>query len=259
MALTISRVTPTPQGNNTTGTTFTITDFGSTAAVDDMLVLCIAADNAGSAGSATNISSVTDAKGNTWVERSNTLFDNGAASAGIEEAIYTCLVTNAMVSTDDIVINFNVTTVAKAVTLYKIANDGTLRATYVTTAGFTGATTGAPAHVSGSLTNGDTIFMHIAVEGNSAATGDADTTNGSWSTVASAAFGTGAAGAMDISQWKTVTATATQTWNPTFTSADTKASWISIRPETIPVTLDPLQIIPKLNIVQTAVRRGANW
>lgn len=232
MALTISTVTPTPTGNNTTGKTFTMTSIGADFAVNDMVVVMIAADNAGSGGNAANITSLADTAGNTWTERSNTWFDNGAASAGIEEAIYTCRVTNAISSTDDLTITFNVTVVAKAVTIYKIANDGTLRGEYVTTGTHAGATTGTPALTSGSVTSGDTLFYHIAREGNSTPTGDSDTTNGNWSTIAFAGYGTTTGGAIDASQWKTVTSTATQTWNPTFTSGDTKASWITITPQT---------------------------
>lgn len=259
MALTISRVTTTPEGNNTAETAWTLTDIGGSFAVDDFIIVMISAANAGSAGSTLNISSVTDSKGNTYIKRSNTLFDNGAASAGTEEAIFTCLVTNALVSTDDLTVNFGVSTTAKCLTVYKIANDGTLRAAYAATGAHGGQTTGAPALTSGTVTDGDTIFYHISVEGNTTPTGDSDTTNGTWSTVVKTAGGTGTTtGAqMDVSQYKTVTATATQTWNPTFTSADTKAAWITITPENIPAQGgDP---VTHGILVNQSVQRSAVW
>lgn len=236
--LNITAVVPTPTDRTTTATTMVLTLVGDTFAINDMMIVCVACDNAGASGSAANVTSITDPQGNTYDERIDAVFDNGAASAGIENAIYTCRITTAKIASDDVTINFNVTTAAVAVTIWKIAHDGSVRATYVTGANPAGATTGTPTVTTSSLTNGDTVFGHLAAESNVAVTGDADTTNGSWSTqqTATANTGTAATSVRTATQYKTVTATATQTYNPTLTSSDTQIAWVSIRPELIPRT-----------------------
>jgi hypothetical protein len=57
---------------------------------------------------------------------------------------------------------------------------------------------------------------------------DADTTNGSWSFGLKTSGGTAAAAMSLIVQYKKVTGTATQTFNPTQTSADTMIQWTEL-------------------------------
>ena len=80
MALTVtSRGTGT---HNTGATTLVPGGRSATLAVGSLGVLCLALDNAGSAGAVTCApSSWTDAKGNVWTRRQSFLYDNGAASA----------------------------------------------------------------------------------------------------------------------------------------------------------------------------------
>jgi hypothetical protein len=73
-----------------------------------------------------------------------------------------------------------------------------------------------------------------AAEATLAWTGDADTTNGSWTNEQEIGNGTGTSGAAVTSQAKVVTATATQTYNPTLTSADQIIGWIEVTEVAIP-------------------------
>jgi hypothetical protein len=237
MALTISAVTPTPTNRTSTATTFVLTSVGAAFAENDFMVLCIAADNSGAAGAALNVTSVTDTRGNTYVERVNQFFDNGVADAGVENAIYTALITNAIAATEDVTITFNVSVPAVAVTIWKVACDATTRAVYVTGAAGTGIASATPSVTTSSLTAGDTVFGHCAIETNAAVTTpDADVSNGSWSAHNTAVADTTVllTSVRSSSQYKTVTGTATQVYNLGITSADTMIGWVSIRPETIP-------------------------
>src|SRR5678816_3807691 len=121
MALTItSRGTGT---HNTGATTLVPGGRTATLAVGSMGVLCIAVDNAGGAGDVLIApASWTDAKGDVWTRRQNALFENGAASAGIEMAFYSALITVALLTTDlgTITWSTGVSPVAKAWTWYEV-------------------------------------------------------------------------------------------------------------------------------------------
>jgi hypothetical protein len=81
------------------------------------------------------------------------------------------------------------------------------------------------------INNGWTIIGVTVTEDTVAATPDSDTTNGTWSTQYSIASSSGtAATSMAIgAQWKTVTATAAQTYNTTTSAArDFCLQWIQM-------------------------------
>lgn len=194
-------------------------------------VLCVALDNAGASGATPAApSSFTDAKGNTWTRRQNPIFDPGAASAGVELAIYTATLTVALLTSDTSTINWAsaVSVGAKAWTLREITAGANKFASYVTGGVNTGATTGTPTVTTGSITSGDCVIGAGGAESADTWAGDADTTNGSWSTHQHNAAGTGNSGMSVTSQAKVVNATATQTYNPTLTSADCILAWIQV-------------------------------
>jgi hypothetical protein len=239
MALTVSAVTPTATNRTATATTFVMTDIGAAFAINDMVVVCIACDNSFTGGAATTITSVTDGPGNTYTSRRDVVYDPGTINSGIANAIFTSSVTRTLVSTDDLTITFRLTTAAVAVTIWKIANDGIVRAVYSNAGTGTGASSAAPTVTTASITNGDIVIGHYAGETNEAVTADADATNGSWSAQSTATGNTGtvATSARGATQVKTVTATATQTYNPTTAvAADQILTWISLTSEPLPVT-----------------------
>lgn len=194
-------------------------------------VLCVALDNAGASGStAAAPTSFTDAKGNTWTRRQDAIFDPGAASAGVELAIYTATLSAALLTSDTSTINWAsaVSVGAKAWTLREITAGANKFASYVTGNANTGSTTGTPTVTTGSITSGDCVIGAGGAESADTWAGDADTTNGSWSTHQHNAAGTGNSGMSVTSQAKVVNATATQTYNPTLTSADCILAWIQV-------------------------------
>lgn len=227
MALTI---TAAGTGNSTTSSATLAFDCGASFAVGDMVVVCVSADNNGSGG-ATSLSSVTDAQGNTYTQRVNNTQDPGAAAAGQTLGIYTAIVTTALVTTDDITVNFSPNTAAKAALVWKVVAGATEFPKFVA-AGSTAAATASPTTGAVSVNSGDVIIGALARESNSTVTADADTTNGNWSTQVSVAgnTGTNATSSQITSQWKVVTATGNQTYNPTATSADLVIGYIEATP-----------------------------
>lgn len=216
-------------GGNTTGATSVTVTPGSNLAAGSMGVIVVAADNAGTAGNAANCNtSMTDSVGNSWTLRLDVWYDNGAASAGAELCIYTGALTTAFTTANNVVVGFGNSVTAKSWTLTEIVPSALMVPQYVTGAGGPGATDGVPTITTTSITNGDVVIGGGAAEATLSWTGDADTTNGSWTNEQEIGNGTGTTGAAVTSQAKVVTATATQTYNPTLTSADRIIGWIQI-------------------------------
>lgn len=244
MALTI---TPANTHNSTSaGTTWTSLQLGVTFAVGDILVIILAADNAGASGSATNVAALSNATGfGSISEQQNAVFDNGAASAGSEIAIITAECTSARASTDTVQINFTNSVTSKAAVFWKVSTDVAAERAVILSSGVnTGSTTGTPTVTSGTIPVGGAVIGGIANETNAAVTADGDATNGSWSSQQTATGNTGTllTSMRVASQYKIQTTTAsTQTYNPTMTSCDTIAGWISFGVKATP-TPNPIAV-----------------
>lgn len=223
MALSITQA---GTGNSTTsGTTFSVTPTVSFA-VNDTVVVCSAHDNLFSG--APYISSVTDSQGNTYSLAAGNKTQGGSGADRATVAIYRCNVTTALSTSDTITITFSGSLAAKAVVLYKISAASNKKASLrlaaaatplPSTTNFSG---GSP-----TMVNGEALIRALAIEDSQTVTGDSDTTRGSWSAAYSAtALGASATASMQIfTQTKIVTANGTQTWDVTFTSADTATAY----------------------------------
>src|ERR1051326_8186075 len=204
-------------GGNNSASTSLVCSPSSTIAANSAGVLTVALDNAGSQGASTIApTSVNDSVGNTWTLRINPLFDNGAASAGVETACYVCeSLTTQLTSSDNVTLNWlgSTSVTAKAFAFQEITpTDSTKKISYVTGAAGTGGTTGTPTVTTGSITSGDVVIGWGGAESADTWAGDADTSNGSWSTHQHTAFGTGTTGMSVTAQRKIVTGTANQTY-----------------------------------------------
>ena len=218
--------------HNTGATSFTLSPASNFAA-GSLAVLVVAADNASTGGATNDFGAVTDTHGNTWRLRRAPIFDNGAASAGVQGAIYTSDMKAGTLTTGSVItVNFGSSPVAKAWTLMEIVPTSTqTRIAYFTGADGAGATTASPTITSGTITNGNMVIAALFNEQGTGqtVTQDGDTTNGNWSAQQTAEIGTTAAGMTVASQRKVVTATATQTYNPTLgVSSDLIMSWIEL-------------------------------
>lgn len=217
--------------HNTSASSFTLSPSGNFAA-GSFAVLVVSADNSASGGSSNNFTTVTDTNSNTWTLRQSPLFDNGAANAGVQGAIYTTPMDGGTLTTGStITVNFGAATVAKAWTLSEVVPTSGSKIVYVTGGVNTGTTGTAPTVTTGSITNGNMVVGALFNEQGTGqtVTQDGDSTNGAWSAQQTAEIGTTAAGMSVSSQRKVVTSTAAQTFNPTLgVSSDVILAWVEL-------------------------------
>jgi hypothetical protein len=240
MALTItSRGTGT---HNTGATTLVPGGRSATLAVGSMGVFCIAVDNAGGAGDVIIApTSWTDAKGNVWTRRTSALYDNGAASAGIEMAFYTAPITVALLTTDlgTITWNTGVSPVAKAFTWYEVIPSGANTVAYSTGGNIAGATAANAQVITASVLVGDGVIAGYFSENVAAVTGDSDTTNGTWTAQQTTTIGSTTSGVRIATQQKVQTTTAsTQSYDVVVSSQDRIAGYIMLH-EVVDTTVTP--------------------
>jgi hypothetical protein len=230
MALT---VTSRGGGATTTGTTTaSITGRSATLAAGSLGVLCIALDNAGSGGAtAAAPTTATDSKGNVWTRQADGIYDPGAASAGIEGAIYTAPIVTAFLTTDTLTLTWiaGVTVAAKAWTWYEVIPSAGNYAEF--SSGTFGAGAGA---ANGQITTvsipvGDAVIAGYFSENVAAVTGDSDSTNGSWTAQQTQTVGSTTSGVRIATQQKVQTTTpSTQSYDVTVSSQDRIVGYIVV-------------------------------
>lgn len=200
------------------------------AAVGDMLIVDIAGSNSGTNGAA-SISGVTDSGGNTYTQRVLVNRDPGAVNEGTTLGGYVAPVTAAM-TLGTITVSFSPDTPQAAVVVYRVQPSAGYALEYLAAGAGASGSSSTPSITSSSIASGETIIGLIAAEYDSAATGDADSTNGSWSTIYTAVANGGAGANYQCvgAQYKTVTGTGTQTFNPTLgASRDWAINYIVVR------------------------------
>lgn len=214
-------------GSNTPGTSFTFSP-GSDLAAGSLASLFIGYDNSGTNGT-DPFASLTDTKGNVWAARQTSVNDPGLADEGVVGRHFTSDMSGGALTTADVItISFgSVSVPAKTWTLQEVVPDAGYKVQYVT-GGVLPETTATPSITTGTITINGLVMAAVFREGNETQTDDSDTTNGTWSAAQKAGVGTAAAGQEIITQRKVVTATATQTFNPTYggVSRDGVDMWV---------------------------------
>src|SRR5436190_1904837 len=254
-------LTGTDRGGNSSGTVATSFNctVSSNCTAGALIVLCLAYDNAGTNG-ADPFVSISDSIGNTWTSQIVSLNDPGAASAGVCLRIFTTPQdVGPLQTTTTITVSFGaVTVVSKAwayheftssigTAIYKGGNQAT-------------ASSLSPTITTTSILNTHAVVAAVGIEAGTTevATGDSDTTNGNWSTKQDFAVGSTSTGMYLTSQRKIVTATGTQTYNPTFSiPGDLCIAWAEIG-ESVVVTpgklsLSLITFAPTVQVPRTVV------
>ncbi len=219
--------------HNVSALSFTLSPGTSFAAQNSWAVLCVAADNSSTGGATNNFTTVTDGIGNTWTKRQSPVFDNGAANAGVQGAIYTTnQAVGRLLSTTVITVNFGANTVAKTWTLTEVTA-GTEVIGFQTGGNKSAGATNTALVLGDSATVlvGEVIIACFYMESGttqSVTTPDADTTNGTWTTNQYAEIGSTTSGSCIISQGKLQTTTdSVQAYNVTVgLSADYHGSYV---------------------------------
>lgn len=225
MALTLTQLTTAT--SITSGPTLAVT--GVTAAIGDLLVLDVAADNAGTAG-ASAMGSVTDSAGNAWLTMSITnRTEAGAVSDGATLGQYVSRVTSALAS-GTVTIAFSPDVTAKAATICKV--QGNAPSVLLVGPGVTGTGTAISSGTIAAVPSGACLICAIAVEHSIAAGGEADTTLGAWGTFSQVVANSGAATTSQslTRQHKITTGTGDQSWDISAggTTRDYALNWLII-------------------------------
>lgn len=205
---------------NTTAEGSTVVTLTGNVSTGNYLIARVAVDNSGGGGAAPGLS-VSGTAGNTWTVLGPALQDPGAASAGMTCFICYAYVTNAPVTGNTVSFDWTGTPTAKAIVLEEWSGIDDTNPIAATAATFIGATT-TPSRTIVPTASGQLVYAALAVEGGTADTytKDSDTTNGSWVLLTRAGAGTTTSGATINGEYKLVTATGTQTYNPTITARD---------------------------------------
>lgn len=192
---------------STSAATLTLTTSVAVA-VGDMIVVGVAADNAGASG-ASSIASVSDSAGNVYSLRQSANQTAGAANDGASYALFTAPCTSPLASGQTITINFSPNTVSRVAQARKITPSGTGVLAYLEGNTNANSSNAISVATSANLILGDVVVAGIARENPNGPSADTDTTNGSWS---SSLF-EGATNFTSISQTKVVTGAGAQTFN----------------------------------------------
>ncbi len=199
-----------------------------------MAVFVFAYDNSGASGAdpfTYSTANISDNAGSIWYMAADGLYDPGAASAGATIKIFYSYQERGPLlndSTNSLHINFTGTApTAKAGVFIQVTPSAGFFPLFVSAGVSVGSGTGTPTVTTGSITSGNIVVGGAAFEGVDTYAGDADTTNGTWSTKQSTSIGATTSAMSVLGQYKVVTGTATQTFNPTLTSADGLLGWAS--------------------------------
>lgn len=197
--------------STTSSTTVTITTTRNVK-VGQTIIVCVATDNL---SATTPTFTYSDTAGNAYSARQQKA-NNATAAAGIAGGIGVAKVTAALASGSTITVTTSGNVAQKAAQAFVFENVADSLRNATTAA--SGAST-APAVTTGSATTGDLVFAAIARESNATPSAyDSDTTNGNWSTAVnsvSVSGGTATSRVGIASQYKIVTASATQAYNNT--------------------------------------------
>ncbi len=195
-----------------------------------VLVHCYANSGGGGADPWTSIS---DDLGNTWTPEQTLKYDPGAASAGLMVRIYSTPQDVGTLTTSTVVTFGGVPATTATYAFIQFAGDAGSTLAVVGGAIGTGSSTSNPTITTSSIPSGDAVVGVVGVRYAGTAytwTADSDTSNGSWST-AQLKNSTGLSNPSWAlcSQFKVVTGTGTQTYNPTLsTSLASGPAWVQI-------------------------------
>jgi hypothetical protein len=214
--------------HNTAASSRAVSPSGTIPA-GSIAVIVWALDNSGTSG-VSRFSSMADSVGNTWSTPLNINKTAGTANDGTTLVMSWSKLTTQLLNTNTITITLTGNVTPKCYAIHQITPAAGNSVEYVTSGSTTG--TGNVALTTGTIDNLQMVVCAAANEYGTAQTPthDTDTTNGSWSTALYAEVGTTGAGQNVASQRKVVTASATQTYNVSYSSsADYAAGWLSFK------------------------------
>lgn len=219
--------------SKTSNTTVTAT-LAALVASGNLLVISIGMDNLGTFTPTVSSVSKPGGETNSWAKLASHSASSLTAAAAVVGELWAIRTTQSWASATVVTVTISSAVTAKATTLLEFSG---VTATLRTVGGGGSSTAGIPAAnmPTGSQqtgTVGDLVVGFGTFEQAAAVTGDADTTNGSWST-ATTSFTTGGGTATNVSaitQYKVLTASGLQIYEPTGTSTDSGCNAVALVP-----------------------------
>ena len=227
-------VTDRGTSGNTTAQASTAFAPASTIAAGSGAILYIAADNSNGSSNNMPLGTLTDSAGNSWY-RIIEAPGGASANATLETAMYLCpALTTQLTSGGNLTITYAATNVTSKIGSFIEVAPATAGNIIIANkdSNSSGSASTTASVVSSVAMIGQLSIGGAGVEDASVViTGDADTSNGSWSTAQTAGVGTTTTGMQVVTQWKIqATAASNQTFNPTWSaSADSHADVVTFQ------------------------------
>ena len=198
---------------NKSGTSTQAVTASQTIPAGSLLFMIIGVDNTDATNPTTSIST---AGGGTWTLRGTVSSGVSASNgSGVFGYLYSVTTTSSISNASTIsTVTFSSSPTSRAIEVIAFDNTPELFRGSAVTGSNTG---GTPTATDSTPVAGDIVIGAIVGEDNTDPTGDADTTNGSWAAI-NAIASTGASAATNVAvglQYKIVSATGSQTYNPT--------------------------------------------
>lgn len=208
------------------GTTVTGT-AGATAAVGNVIVAVVATDNTQTTdGNTSEVSSITDPRGNTWTKAREFCNGQGLANAGAVVAVFYCKVTTQIENADTITVTLANTHTAKAFTADLFTVNGTISVAGTADLANDGADPGSM--TISSLASKEYLFVRgIASESNTATALTPTSSYTSFGAEQIGDTGTSATSMACRGEWRILTGTG-DTSDPTLFSADHASAYVAL-------------------------------
>lgn len=227
-------------GTNTTNDadqTITPTDNSATG---KLLIMYAVYENANIGGGDTYIS-IKDSYENAWTEIFSVVNSSGTINDGtVMRSFSTMQDQNGLTTSDSILLSFSTTIEALVYIIYEVDSTNILT---ITDSSSTSGTGSSPTITTNTIDNNNIVICAFGRNSSGKIIDDADTSDGSWSTgLSKTKFATFLTQELH-SQYKVVTASATQTYNPTITTISIyNLGWVEIH-EDSSVTSSPILIM----------------
>lgn len=227
-------------GTNTTNDADQIITPTDNSATGKLLIMYVVYENANIGGGDTYIS-IKDSYENAWTEIFSVVNSSGTINDGtVMRSFSTMQDQNGLTTSDSILLSFSTTIEALVYIIYEVDSTNILT---ITDSSSTSGTGSSPTITTNTIDNNNIVICAFGRNSSGIIIDDADTSDGSWSTgLSKTKFATDLTQELH-SQYKVVTASATQTYNPTITTNSIyNLGWVEIH-EDSSVTSSPILIM----------------
>jgi hypothetical protein len=243
--------------NVTAGASSTVSmASGAAVGIGNYLIARVAVDNSGAAGILPGLT-VSDTRSNTWTVATGGLADPGAINLGIATYIAYAKVANAYSNADNLTFTWGAgSPAAKAIVVEEWANIDSVAPVNVAAVTASGAASPATAAITPTVPAA-LVYVACGVEGilGDTYTEDADTTNGTWTSLTrlASADATATNNALIEGGYKVVSASGAQSWSAAITARDWATVAVAFNPPAF--RLNNVRVYPQFSATDRASLR----